>query len=108
MITPGKQGSPDRPQAIYPLFAIFAYSSDSEKDEGKRIKEIVDPKIVPGYKLIGVSEKGIWGYNYDIKDFIKEDFIPEDFIIVFLHHLLSELETMAESRGSFGLRYWLS
>ena len=55
----GEQGGP---QAIYPLFSVFAYRSDADRDEAERLEE-----QVPGggyyLRVIGVLNKGVWSYN---------------------------------------------
>jgi hypothetical protein len=96
-------GKLEENKSIYPLYSIFAYSSDADKDEGVRIKEHCSPFSVTGFRLIGVVGKGIWSFNDHNKNFDKLDFD----IVQYLKLLLSEIEETAKSRGDYGLRYWL-
>lgn len=91
----------------YPGYSIFAYDSDANKDEGIRIKEQCESTTWAGFRLIGVANKGIWGYEESTNDFNKINCTEDDIIIVYLKHLLSNIEETALTRGNFGLQYWL-
>ena len=102
--TPGKLEHDGKKQALYPLYAIFGYTSDAtKKDEFERLEE-----QVPGgnyyIRLIGVLNKGVWSINDGVR---LNDNIGEN-AVMFLTLLLNKLEDTAKSRGDFRLQDWLS
>lgn len=108
--TPGTKPNPhdpDHPLTNYPLYSIFSYTSNAGRAESDRIKENCRRDSWRGFRLIGVADKGIWGFNDESDDFDQLLYNEGDFIIKYLHMLLSELENIAKTRGSFGLQYWI-
>jgi hypothetical protein len=93
-------------QAIYPAFAVFAYTSDApKKDEGKRIEERTTANS-HYIKLIGVLDKGVWSLeNQQWKK--HTDIGIEDVSARFLVMILNRLEDTARSRGDYRLQDWL-
>lgn len=62
------KGNLEKGETYYPLYAIFSFTSDAEKDELVRAREQVGNgyEISELFKLIGVLDKGVWsqsGYN---------------------------------------------
>lgn len=101
--TPGKLECNGNKQALYPLYAIFGYTSDAtEKDEFERLEE-----QVPGgndyIRLIGVLNKGVWSANDGVR---LNNNIGEN-AVRFLTLLLNRLENTARTRGDFRLQDWL-
>lgn len=67
IVRPGELVSEEgQPQAIYPLFSVFAYRSDADRDEIERLEE-----QVPGgsyyVRVIGILNKGVWSRSSSIK-----------------------------------------
>lgn len=111
IVTPGTMENPDdpiHPLTKYPIYSIFAYTSDAAgREEGDRIKDYCNDISWRGFRLIGVADKGIWKFNDDANDFERVEYEEDEFIIKYLHQLLSELENIAKSRGDFGLQNWI-
>lgn len=108
--TPGKMENKsvtERKIAIYPGYSVFAYESDAQKDEADRVKEHCVSSTWAGFRLIGVSNKGIWGYSDKKISFEKIECSNDDLIVIYLKHLLSMIEITASSRGDYGLQFWL-
>lgn len=90
-------------QTFYPLYAVFGYTSDSDRDEFERLE-----KRFPGgrehIRLICVLNKGVWscsGGGRTQNDQGKN-------AIRFLLFLLNRIEEVANSRGKYRLEDWLS
>lgn len=98
IVIPGKLvgGAAAQPQTIWPLFGVFAYTSDApEKDEFERLQEQV-PDHKGCVRLIGVLDKGVWS-AYRGTPFRSQR--PGDNSVDFLLSLLNRLEETANSRG---------
>lgn len=106
--TPGRLlDNAGRPQATWPLFSVFAYTSDAkQKDELERLQEQV-PDHKNCVRLIGVLDKGVWCCEGD-------NWIPfgsscqTDNSVRFFGKLLNRLEETAKSRGEYRLQDWLA
>lgn len=99
--SPGKL---EKNQAIYPLYAVFAYTSDVKtKSEFERLHE-QSPAQSSLIKLIGVLDRGVWSRNDG--EMLSEKY--EENAISFLVSFLNQIETTASSRGDFRLQDWLS
>jgi len=98
----GIPGTLDKSKATYPLFAVFAYTSDADKDEFERLQA-----QVPGgneyIRLIGVLDKGVWSKSDGV---YRNSNIGEN-AVKFLVQLLNKLENTAASRGKYRLQDWL-
>lgn len=90
-----------RPKATYPLFSVFAYRSDADRDEVERLED-----QVPGggnyLRVIGILNKGVW--IYDQGRFLDTNEIDNS--LNFLKSVLDRLEETAKSRGDYRLRDW--
>jgi hypothetical protein len=92
--------------AIYPLYAAFAYSSDSPKvSEIDRLNNSA-PDHGNSIQLIGVLDKGIWWFNRDKWESEPNDKIEEN-SAKFLMYLLNRLTDTANSRGDYRLDPWI-
>lgn len=102
-------GENGQPQAIYPLYAIFAYTSDApNKDEISRLVEQV-PDSRDFVRLICVLDKGVWSFdNQKRKCYKHTDVTFKNIGVRFLRQLLDMLEEVAKTRGDYRLRDWLS
>lgn len=101
-------GEKGQRQATYPLYAVFAYTSDAQdKDEISRLMEQV-PDSRDFVRLICVLDKGIWSFDAEKKEYYKHTDVAEENIGVrFLRQLLDRLEEVAKTRGEYRLRDWL-
>lgn len=94
-----------RYQAIYPLYAAFAYTSSSAESEVDRLFKFA-PDHENSIRLIGVLDKGIWWFNKD-----KWESEPNKNEIEnstkFLMYLLNKLTDTANSRGDYRLQPWI-
>lgn len=111
--TPGQLRDPktDHPQAIYPLFSVFAYTSDTNGDEAERLEKRV-PGGIEYVRLIGVLNKGVWWFKKgegNRKGTTEHPNISnyEDICVEYVKLLLNRLEEAAESRGKFIIVSWL-
>jgi hypothetical protein len=100
-----RPGNLPKNKTFYPLYAIFAFTSDAEKDEFIRAREQVEcvEDVANLFKLIGVLDKGVWsqkGGHYPSK-------INTENIANFLVAFLNLIEETAASRGKFRLQDWL-
>lgn len=94
-----------REQAIWPLYAVFAYKSDADRDEFERMEEQV-PDGRKYISLIGVLNKGVWTVSLGQKSpYISNS--PGEIGVTFLKMLLNRLEEAAKSRGEYRLQDWL-
>jgi hypothetical protein len=88
-------------ETTYPLFSVFAYTSDADKDERERLEE-----QVPGgsyyARVIGVLDKGVWSYQNG--KFLDQNEINNS--LKFLNLTLDRLEETAKSRGDYSLKEW--
>ena len=90
---------------MYPLYAVFAYTSDSrDRDEFERLEQ----QVSGGrnfIRLIGVLDKGVWSN----KEGVYFPTVPDsgEISVKFLMYLLNRLEEVAESRGQYRLQEWL-
>lgn len=87
---------------VYPLYAVFGYTADADRDELERLEE-----QVPGgsyyIRLICILAKGVWSRNDGVR---LNDDIGEN-AVRFLALALNKLEDTAKSRGDFRLQDWL-
>lgn len=87
---------------VYPLYAVFGYTADADRDELERLEE-----QVPGgsyyIRLICILDKGVWSMNDGVS---LNDNIGEN-AVRFLTSALNKLEDTAKSRGDFRLQDWL-
>jgi len=95
-------GALDGNQTIYPLYAVFGYTADADRDEFDRLEEQV-PGENQCIKLIGVLDKGVWSRSDGIH---LSGNIGEN-AVRFLTLLLNRLEDTTESRGRYRLQDWL-
>lgn len=101
---PGKlRGDKGQPQAFYPLFSVFAYRSDADRDEIERLDEQV-PNGSYYIRVIGILNKGVWSSKKE--KYLDKNKINNSFI--FLISILDCLEETASSRGEYRLRDWFS
>lgn len=96
------------PRAIYPCYAVFAYTSDAhDKDEISRLVEQV-PDSRDFIRLICVLDKDIWSFQESKGGYHKHTGVTcENIGIWFLRLLLDRLEEVAKTRGDYRLRDWL-
>lgn len=93
--------------ATYPLYAVFAYTSDAkDKDERARFRECCPAKITAGgdlVRLITILDKGTWRITKSdrINGAIYEN------ASIFLMSLLDAAENMSSSRNKHQLSDWL-
>jgi len=92
----------------YPVYAVFAYTSDAKKkDEVNRLEEEI-PNRSGFIRIICVLDKGIWSYREEEEKYVKHSDIDAGKISVrFLFKLLDDIEEVAEERGKYRLRDWL-
>jgi hypothetical protein len=102
-LTIATPGTLDNNQAIYPLYAVFAYTSDANRDEFERLEEQVSGGNYY-IRLIGVLDKGVWSYSGGIQ---LSDNMGQN-SVRFLTQLLNKIEDTAKSRGNYRLQDWLS
>lgn len=101
--TPGRiNGEAGTTQTTWPLYAVFAYTADADKDEFERLEEQV-PGGADRIRLIGVLDKGVWSQSGGT----CLDFDPEKNSVRFLKLLLNRIEETAGSRGRYRLQDWL-
>jgi len=95
-------------KARYPLYAVFAYTSDAiHKDEAERLEEQV-PNSYNFIRLICVLDKGVWSYNEAKEKCMRHNDVEDENISVrFLLQLLNKLEDVAEQRGKYRLQDWI-
>ena len=105
---PGQLASgADAPQAIWPLFSVFAYTSDApKKSEFERLEEQV-PEHNNAIRLIGVLDKGVWCFENEAWTEGRGE-RPADNAVRFFCSLLNQLERTAKSRGDYRLQDWLT
>lgn len=97
--------TPDK-RTPYPLYAVFAYTSDArDKDEGSRLEEQV-PNRSDFIKLICVLDKGIWSIKNG-KWWKHSDVDMQNISVRFLLMLLNRLEEVAKTRGKYRLQDWI-
>lgn len=89
-------------EAVYPLYAVFGYTADADRDEFERLEEQV-PGGSDYIRLIGVLNKGVWSISDEVR---LNDNIGEN-AVRFLALLLNRLEDTAKSRGDFRVQDWL-
>jgi hypothetical protein len=104
---PGRlAGDAARPMTIWPLFSVFAYTSDApQKDELERLQEQA-PDHNNSIRLIGVLDKGVWSFEKEQWLPFRSS-VPGDNSVKFFFSLLNPLEDTAKSRGAYRLQDWL-
>ncbi|MBX8531430.1 hypothetical protein K5D32_17295 [Pseudomonas cichorii] len=95
-------------RTFYPLYAVFSFTSDAEKDELVRAREKLGRLQSLGdisdlFKLIGVLDKGVWSRS----DGFFESKVATENAARFLVGMLNLIEETVESRGEFKLQDWL-
>lgn len=105
---PGRlQATSGGPATIWPLYSLFAYTSDApNRDEAERLKE-KDPDGMHYVKLVGVLDKGVWWL--DDQNVVQKylDASRENVVVEYMKVLLNRLEEAADSRGKYRLQDWL-
>jgi hypothetical protein len=96
-------GTKNEAQTIYPLYAVFAYTSDSLGDEFERLQKQV-PDGSAYVRLIGVLDKGVWSKNAGVQ--LSQE--KGKNAVVFLVQLLNRIEAVANTRGEYRLQDWLA
>lgn len=104
--TPGRnKDETGREETIWPLYGVFAYTTDAVRDELKRLEQKV-PDHNNCIRLIGVLDKGVWSYESgDWK--VYRDNNEGNNSVRFLVALLNRLEATSKSRGDYRLQDWL-
>jgi len=106
IVTPGRlRGEKGRPRAIWPLYAVLAYKADADRDEIERLEAQV-PGGSKYIKLIGVLNKGVWGFSEGFENPHLDKDVGKN-SVKFLTLLLNRLEETSESRGRYRLQDWL-
>jgi len=104
---PGRRRTEEgAPMATWPLYALFAYTADAQRDEVVRLGEQV-PDHGNFIRLIGVLDKGVWSFE-EGKWHSYPDANAGNNSVYFLRALLNRLEDTAASRGKYRLQDWLA
>lgn len=106
IVIPGRdKGDEGQPQTFWPLYAVFAYTANSRKDEIERLEDKV-PGGSTYLRLIGVLDKGVWSASLGQRNpYLSNN--SGDISVIFLKMLLNRLEETANSRGAYRLQDWL-
>jgi hypothetical protein len=100
------RGKLEQNKTLYPLYAVFAYTSNSKKSEIDQLNKNA-PDHENSVRLIGVLDKGVWWFDGDKwRSEPNNDKIKNS--TIFLSYLLNRLVDTASSRGDYRLQYWIN
>jgi uncharacterized protein DUF6602 len=90
----------------YPMFALFAYGANANRDEVERLLAQA-PAGAGRIALIGVLDKGVWWFDQETGHYVRPVVSGDGAGLEFLALLLRALEDIADTRSPFDIVAWL-